>query len=74
MKVDLSKRQIDYFISAINEGELRQFLNNKQVRDKLIQMEFYKLIQELSNMDAYAKLANDFKLSKIAIIKIVANL
>jgi hypothetical protein len=74
MKVDLSKRQIDYFISAIGEDELRLFLNNKKVRDKLIQIEFYKLIQELSNMAAYDKLANDFRLSRIAIIKIVANL
>ena len=72
MKAEINKRQLNYFLSLLNEGELVNFLDQKKVRDKLIKTEFYKLISEMGNMEAYAKLANDFGLSRIAIIKIVS--
>ena len=72
MKAEINKRQLNYFLSLLNEGELVNFLDQKKVRDKLIKTEFYKLISEMGNMEAYAKLANDFGLSRIAIIKIIS--
>lgn len=74
----LSKRQLKYFTTLTQDVDIEWlyvngYLDEMQVRNKLIRDEYYKLLQTLRSGQAVEKIANDYKLSISMVNKIIAN-